>query len=74
MPVILYNRLTGDVRHIGTRSRSDTMPPAAAKMNDQLSVPVVSAIQPAIIGDIIEPMPKYTVHRPTILPEYSLEK
>lgn len=50
------------------------MPPAAAKMNDQLSVPVVSAIQPAIIGDIIEPMPKYTVHRPTILPEYSLEK
>ena len=49
-------------------------PPAAAMTNDQASVPVVSASQPAIMGEIIEPMPKYTVHKPTILPADSFEK
>ena len=47
---------------------------AVARRNDHASVSVVSATQPPIIGDNSEPMPRYTVHKPTILPASFLEK
>ena len=67
-------KLPDDTLHNGTRRKKDITALAAVRTNDQASVPVVSAIQPAIMGESVEPIPKYRVHRPTILPADSLEK
>lgn len=37
-------------------------------------MPLVSTIQPTILKASIDPIPKYTIYKPTILPEGSLEK
>ena len=58
----------------GINRTIDISPTTAPSPKDQVSVPVVSASQPAVIGDSIEPVPKNSVHRPTIVPEDSLVK
>ncbi len=59
---------------MGSKRRSEAIPPNIAIRNDHMSVPVVSAIQPAMIGEIMVPIPRYTVHKPMILPAACLEK
>lgn len=48
----------GDSRHSGTSIRNDIPPPTADITNDQLRDPVISAKDPAIMGEITEPIPK----------------
>jgi hypothetical protein len=44
--------------NIGSKRRSEAIPPDIAIRNDHMSVPVVSATQPAMIGEIMVPIPR----------------
>ena len=42
----------------GKSGNNDNIAVAVANINDQVKVPVISAVQPAITGARIEPIPK----------------
>ena len=50
--------LTEGTFDIGNKRRSEAIPPDMAIRNDHMSVPVISAIQPASMGDNMVPIPK----------------
>jgi hypothetical protein len=56
--LFLLIELTRGTFNIGSKRRSEAIPPDIAIRNDHMSVPVVSAIQPAMIGEIMVPIPK----------------
>ena len=45
----------------GKSGNNDNIAVAVANINDQVKVPVISAVQPAITGARIEPIPKNKV-------------
>ena len=74
MGTVIQGSLSGvqadgeEIRRRGNSRDKDSIAVAAARINDQLNVPVVSAIQPAVAGESVEPMPRRKVHSPTTAP------
>ena len=58
----------------GASARTVPRPAAAAMIKPHISVPLLSAAQPAIIGETIRPIPRYTVQSPIMAPDDSFEK
>ena len=50
--------MPGEILHTDISSNRAVTEVAVAMANDQTNVPVVSAIQPAIMGEIVPPIPK----------------
>jgi len=49
---------TGGTFNMGNKRSSEDIPPDMAIRNDHIKVPVISAIQPARMGDNMVPIPK----------------